>query len=212
MKRIKVLVMLGLLLAMVLTLVVPAPATAATVTKFRFQGDSAVASFSSVDPVDPCIQTSAFVSATEGRLKEGGGRPTLVSEVFVNIFRYNGCTGEVYLDAFGVAELSPDAFVVQNQLAGAILTATVDVCDFVTGNCFAVDLDLTWSGTSAIIRDKSTFKSNSPGCKVRFSFQGSFRDGVATGTIDSPEFTFAGSSDFAQVASVKQGDIVIGCV
>jgi hypothetical protein len=211
------LVTLVILIAWLMGLVVPVPVSAAAigtagnVTKSKFQGDSAFASFSSTDPTDPCIQTSAFVSATEGRLKEGQGKPELVSEVFVSIFQFNTCTGEVFLDAFGSAQLSPEAFAVEGQLDAATLTATVEVCDFITGGCFPVDVQLTWSATGPVVKDKSKFQSTSPGCKFKFDFMGNFRDAVATGTITGGGFSFSGASDFAQIASVKQGSMEIGC-
>jgi hypothetical protein len=186
-------------------------AAAGKVTKVKFQGESALARFSVADPNAPCIQTLADVSAADEQVKGGPGGSQPSSEVFVTFAQFNNCTGELFIDAFGFAELPEEAFDVEVQLASAVLVATVEVFDHVSGTSFPADIQFTWIGTGPIVVGKSKFQENSPGCKLTFDSKGSFRDAEATATITAPEFFFSGPSNFAQLGSVKQGTMGVGC-
>ena len=205
--RRRFLLLLAFLLAFTL---VPARASAA-VNSFKFNGASAFANFSLADPNDPCISTNAGVLVTEGRIKEGGGKPQSVSEILVGISRLNNCTFEFFLEASGIATLPPEAFVV-HQLDSATLNTTVEVCDSISGNCFPVSISLSWTGTGSVIKDKSKSSTNFGKCKIQSSFNGTFRDAVATGSITGQGTNFTpNASDFAQLADVKNGTSQINC-
>jgi hypothetical protein len=204
----RIVVVLAFLVA---ALTIPATASASK-EGFQFKGESASAQFALPDPSDPCIQTSTFVSATEGRLKEGSGKPEAVSTVFVDVFRYNSCTNETLVGAFGSTTLSAEAFQVNKELSAATLNATVEVCDFSAGNCFPVAINLSWAGTGEIVRNKSVSHSNSGGCKFFSRFLGDFRPAVATGSVTAlGEILSPDPSTFADLASVRQGFTEINC-
>jgi hypothetical protein len=190
---------------------VPTEALAA-VDSFKFKGASAFAAFSTIDPTDNCISTSTFVSATEGRVKEGGGKPQSVSQVFVSIFGFNNCTGVAIRDVFDFETLPAEAFVVDKQLNSATLNTTVEACDFITGACFPVSINLTWTGTGEVVKEKSRFSVDVGKCKQRFDFKGSRRGAVATGSVTALGTNFAPQpSDFAELADVQQGQAAINC-
>lgn len=191
---------------------VPSHAMAAAEST-KFKGPSAFAFFTSTDP-DGCLVTYTSVSATDGRIKEGGGKPQTVSEVYVGIYQYNQCTYEVLVDAFGSATVSPEALQVDKKLNSATLNTTIEVCDLVPDpdNCFPVAINLTWSGTGPLRNEKSKYQFNDGTCKFRSDFMGSFRDAVATGSVTAFGINFTPEpSVFAQMADVKTGTTLINC-
>jgi hypothetical protein len=44
-----------------------------------------------------------------------------------------------------------------------------------------------------------------------YDFTGIYREASATGSITGGGFVFSGSTEIAQIASVKQGSLEIGC-
>jgi hypothetical protein len=194
-----------------LMLIAPAPAQAAEVSQFRFQGPSGSAVFFGTDPSDPCINRTIFVGVTEGREKVGSGAPLSESNLFVSLFQFNSCTGQ-FLDAFGFATLADEAFQVDNQLRSATLTATVELCGFGAGICVPFDINLTWTGTGVLEREKTTTHLDTPNCKFRSHFMGSFRDAVAIGSVSGFGTNFTPDPSFAaELLDVKTGRITIGC-
>jgi hypothetical protein len=188
------------------------PATAlASVESFKFHGNSAFATFSGPDPSDACIQVAADVFVSEGLSKEGPGKPETVSQLFVQLVRFNTCTGEVLVSAFGSPTLSAEAFQV-DKLNTATLNATVEVCDSVSDSCGPATINLTWMATGEVVRDKFSFHSDAGRCKIRSQSLSTSRAAVATGSVVAfgTNFTLAPSLD-AQIASVKQGSIEINC-
>jgi hypothetical protein len=192
-------------------LMIPATASASADT-FQFRRETAFVAFSGPDPNDACIQRAAFVLATEGRVKEGPGTPEAVSEVSVGIFQYNNCTNEELLENRGTATVSAEAFQVQNQLNTATLRATVEVCDENSSNCFPVDINLTWTGTGDVMRDKFTHHDTFGSCKLFLRSLAKSRTAVASGSVTALGINFAtGDINFAQIASTKSGRFEINC-
>jgi hypothetical protein len=183
----------------------------AAVESFKFKGESAFATFSSVDPNDSCIQVAADVFVSEGVQKGGPGKPETTSQLFVQLVRFNNCTGEVLVSAFGSPTLSAEAFQV-DKLNSATLNATVEVCDAVSGSCLPAEISLTWTGSGEVVRDKFSFHSDSGRCKIRSQSKSTSRAAVATGSVTAfgTNFTVEPAL-FAQIASVKQGSIEINC-
>jgi hypothetical protein len=109
-------------------------------------------------------------------------------------------------------EVSAEALQVDKKLNSATLNTTIEVCDFVSGTCFPVAINLTWSGTGSLRNEKGKFQSDNGSCKFRSDFNGSFRDAVATGSVTALGINFTPEpSVFAQMADVKSGTTLINC-
>jgi hypothetical protein len=192
--------------------IVPNQAEAAVVS-FKVKGASAGVTGLLTDPSDPCIQNFFNVFATDGRVKEGGGKPGTVSDISLLLFRFNTCTGELVLDVFASAPLSDEALQVQ-QLKSATLNTTVEACDFVSGSCFPVDIALTWTGTGDVRNEKNKSQSDTGSCKFRFTATGSFRYATASGSITALGINFIPvtvPSNSAQLSETTQGSATINC-
>lgn len=186
---------------------------------FKFRGDTADAFFYSEDSSG--IQTYASVWVSDGVVQSPPGRPGTSSQVYVSIYRVdpNASCGPDFcppplLDAFGSASLEDSAFRTIKKLTSASLTATeVYVYDYVSGNSFPVAIDLHWDGTGVLQQESSRFTSKYPGCQIKSSYSGSYRFAEATGSISdgSTEYTQGEPSEYANIYSVKQGDMAIGC-
>jgi hypothetical protein len=199
--------LVGLVLLALLTSSLPTPVRAGDT--FNLRGPSAFAGFFSPDP-SGCVFTDVFVFANDRRLHDPPGPPTTFSEAFVNIFQFDNCTGTELISAFGSAQLADPAFQITPQLTSATLNTTIEVFDFVSGSTFNVDVALTWTGTGGLIRQSQRSHFRAPGFIQHSRFTGSFRDAQASGSVSlggtnlTPEPSF-----FAQLASIKEGSVVI---
>ena len=174
---------------------------------FNFRGPSAVGEFLRIEG---CIVTDVFVVATEGRLHDPPGPPTPVSFADVNLIQFDNCTGTTLLAAFGEATLTDEAFQVNRELTSATLNATIQVTDFITGSTSNVDVDLTWSGAGALLRESERFHFRAPGFILQSRLNATFRDAQALGSVTLGGVNWTPQpSSFAQIASVKQGSVTI---
>jgi hypothetical protein len=194
----------------------PSHATAAAEST-TFKGASAFASFTSTAP-DGCLVTYAGITASDERIKESGGKPQTISEVYVTVYLVNICTDpfEVLVDAFGQAQLSAEALQVDKNLNSATLNTTIEACNYLPGvpNCvpIPVAINLTWSGIGPVRNEKSQYQFDDGSCKVHSAYNGSIRDAVATGSMTAPGINFTPEpSVSAQIADVKKGTTYINC-
>ena len=204
-RRIAVIVLvLGLALS-----VAVAPAAAKTETfHFSFKGQFAEALFSTVDETG-CIETFVYVAGQDGKVKQDG-KPVVESIAILNIIQFNFCTGETLLDAFGIATLAPDDFVIDKQLNEATLNTTMVVDEFLTGTTFPVDINVSWTGVGPATTVKDRFKIREPGFKLNSRFMGTFRLAEASGTVSGLGMNFTPEpAFFAQMGNVKTGDVLI---
>jgi len=133
-------------------------------------------------------------------------RPSL----FIDQFDF--CTGESLLSAEGSAPLADPDFQVLGRLDSATLTTTIEVCDFVSGACFPVDIDLTWTGTGEIERNKDSLHFDTPCCKFRQRFMGTRRVAEASGSISDGVTNFIPEpAVFAQLVTAENARVTIGC-
>src|SRR6266700_3725421 len=92
----------------------------------------------------------------------------------------------------------------------ASLSATIPVCCDVFGNTFNLSVNLTWTSTSAIAHENSTFHFHSKGFTENAHFNADFRDANASGTVSDGTTNFTPSpSVFAQTMSAKEVDVFI---
>jgi hypothetical protein len=176
--------------------------------RFIFRGLSASAAFSSIDETE-CIVTDVFVTGTDGMVRVDG-QPDVSSEAFLDISRFDSCTGEQLLIASGFTILPPEEFEIDPELSQAALNTTFVVEDFFSGDTFRVDVSLTWTGTGDVSTQTGVFHSKSPGSHVIAAFRGTFREGEASGSIAGMDTEFATEpSVFAQLADVMNGEVMV---
>jgi hypothetical protein len=171
-------------------------AASGSTTVFRFNALTAIAAF---DSTSGCIETFADVDGTQSNLGP---------EADVLIAQFDNCTGTLLLEAVG-STLNPN-FQVAKSLTSASLSATISVFDFVSGNTFNVSVNMAWTSTSTIMNEVQTFHIHTKGFTENFHLNATFRDASASGTVSNGTTNFTPSpSVFAQIASVKVGDVTI---
>jgi hypothetical protein len=102
---------------------------------------------------------------------------------------------------------------VSKQLTTARLVADVPLDDLVSGTTMPVHVDMTWTGTSAIVRNHSnTNDIYGRDCHVLNRWKGSGRTADAAGTVSdgTTNFTETPTHD-AEIGYVIDGFEVIGC-
>ncbi len=165
---------------------------------FRFHGMTAFAVFDSLSP-DGCVDTFVFLEAQ----KSG---TSLEADVFIGKFDF--CTQMDLLEASG-STFNPD-FQISKKLDSASLNATISVFDFVSGNTFNVSVSTTWTATGPLSHEIQSFHFHTKGFIDNFHLNAAFRDAGASGTVSDGTTNFTPSpSVFAQLASVKSGDVTI---
>ena len=206
MKKLSVAFVLALSLAAFL---MPGPASAGDI--FRFRGEGASAIFSSSDE-SGCIWTDVYVNPNEGVFQSPPGKGSASSSVYMYITQYDYCTSTPLIAAEGWAPLAASDFQVFGNLSSATLTATVSLFDYVSGTWFDVYVDLTWNGTYSVIRQSSSTHYNSPGCKFKQRFTGSFRPAEATGTVSDGVINYTPNPSWGyDIYNARSGEIFIGC-
>ena len=185
--------------------------TASAGSIFKFRGQSADAFFSSVDP-SGCTFTDVGAFPSEGVSQSPPGPGGSGSGVGMFISVFDACTGTQLLAADGFASLADPDFQVFGKLNAATLNAEVPMFDYISGTPFNVSVNLVWIGGSDISRQSFSSHFQSPGCKVYNRFRGTFRSAVASGTVSDGSTNFTPEPSLgASIASVRSGDMSIGC-
>jgi hypothetical protein len=198
-------------LATVFSVLVAAPAaSAADVLHFDSKGSNAFASFQSVDP-SGCVETQVAVASHDQTVRLGQPGPLqALPSVNVSILQRNRCTNTTLLSAGNNdPRVAEDAIQVR-KLESAALNATVEVLDFVTFRSFPVEISVSWTGVGAITKEKSHSHVTIPGMKVNMSFDGTFREATASGTVSDGVTNFTPEPAVsARISSETQGSLVI---
>jgi hypothetical protein len=205
----KLLIITVLCAVMVAVFLLPAPVQAGSISKFR--GDSADASFFTVDKTG-CIYTDAFVFATEGKQQSPPGSPGTQRWADIYIYSYDTCSGEQLVAAFGSTGLGSGDFQIDNKLTAGSLNTTVNVYDYVSGTSYDVQVNLNWIGSGDLNRGRSSSSNQSGQCRYSYRWNGTWRYAEATGSISDGKTNYAsGLSGYGNLQSVRSGDMVIGC-
>lgn len=177
---------------------------------FKFKGPSLVASFLNISG---CISTDVFVIASEAMVQDAPGTPSALSFASATIYQYDTCTNTALLHAYGSTNPLPNsAFQVSKMLDTASLNTTINVFDEISGSSFDVDIDLAWTATGPLNRDRAKSHVKSPGCIMNSNYLGKSRAAQASGTVSDGMVNFAsGPSISATISSVRSGNVVIGC-
>jgi len=179
-----------------------------------FTGLTADASFDSTDPTG-CIETSAFISVTNGTTKMNNvpGSPQASSVAFVAISQFNSCTDTDLVDAFGSPVLSGGAFQIDKRLNVATLNASAEAFDLVSNSTVSVQLNLTWAAIPGVTPTafRFTFKQRGGGLRLSDSANATTSEpATASGSVIAESTNFApGPSDFADLASMKNGSLTV---
>lgn len=176
---------------------------------FSFKGQDAFAFFESFDS-SGCIGTFVGVSAVDGSVKTGPGQPAVESSAFMFIDQFDFCTGISLISAFGSNPLVADEFQIDKNLNSATLNTAIVVCCDSSGTSFLVPVGVNWTGTGDPFRQKNHFQIKTPGFKLNFRFDGTFRNAEASGSVSVGGTNLTPDpAVFAQMGSVKQGEVAI---
>jgi hypothetical protein len=201
------------LAALVLSSAAVADAASGKVSVVNQRGPLVNALFTTFDP-SGCIETDTFVTANKPSYQQLPGRPVTTVVAGVSIFVYDWCTDTTILQAVGDSEAFPlGALQVSNQLDRATLSGTLTLTNIDTNATFDVDVNVTWTGTSAIHRDDvNTNDFYGGGCHVLNRWKGSGRTAAASGSVsDGVTNYIAAPTQDAEIGFVIDGFEVINC-
>ena len=194
-----------------LALLWAAPVAAKTTFTFVFERENALADF---EQVDGCIQTDVRVSGEDRRRV---GNVDVFREdahtISVHVFRKDQCTDTVLIDAltFPSPEVTDSAFVVEPDMSGARLSATVVAHDIVSGTDVPLTVDVTWSPSGPL--ETTTGRRRvvlSDGTIVVSSFRIDDQLATAVGTISLAESTLI--SEPARFANYSSARSHVTCI
>ena len=199
--------------ALILAPAAVADAASAKVSVVNLRGPLVNATFTVIDPTG-CIETDTFVSANLPSYQQLPGPAVTTGVASVGIFEYDACTDVTLLDATGLTEALPaGALQVSKQFDSASLTMTLPMTDIDTNATFDVNVNVRWTGTSAIHRDD--VNSNDiygHGCHVLNRWKGSGRTADASGTVSDGATNYTPTTIHdAEIGYVIDGFEVIGC-
>jgi hypothetical protein len=196
-------------MALVVALVLPAPVFAGN--KWRIDGDSADAYFSTVDATG-CIDTDVYVFANRGKEQNPPGAPGFQSSANLWLSQYDTCTSTQLLGANGFTSLGDQDFQVDNGLNAATLNSTINVYDYISGATFDVAISLNWSATGPVSKGSWSSHYHSGKCITQYRSTGSWRPAQASGavTVGATNYT-PQASQGASLSTAKGGSLEIGC-
>jgi hypothetical protein len=196
--------------AAILACLIPVAAQAGnkTHTRTKIVGYSSYATW---EYVEGDVATYVSVVVTEND-ESGTSGPSETAYVSLSIGQSQISTGNVLIAGVALVDGSSNFdYQVDKQLG----TATLRVRDAIfqddsTFTFFNVDMDLTWTATGEASTQKSHNKYKDPGIRETSHFHGTFRDGVATGSIFGKNIQFTpGPSDTAQLQFNRFGSQTI---
>jgi len=178
---------------------------------FRFQGQSAVANFSSIDDSE-CIVTDVYLWGSDAIVSPTPGPGSPTSAAYVSIERYDVCNDTYLLYATGMTELSDTDFQVAKKYESALLNAPITVYDYESGDSFQVQLDLTWTAKGPLTHEETHILSRNPGCMMNVHANGLVRSAQVSGTVSDGVTNFTPEpSQSGEIGSLQSGNVKIGC-
>jgi hypothetical protein len=199
-----VLVLLLFLVAFAFTTSAPrAHAASGNTIVFKLHGLSAFANFDSLVSPGSCVHNEVHVDAFQNTIQK---QTTSGANIFIG--QMDWCTGKQFLFASG--SVSNVNFQIDQKLLSASLNTIIDVFDNVSNTTFPVSVNLTWTSTSAIGHENSTFHYHTQGLTENSHVNADFRDATASGTVSDGTTNFTPSPPFlAQIMSAKHFDVTI---
>ena len=201
-----------LLAAIILVLATFGQTSAASAADvYKNNGTGANAYFSSLDETG-CVITDVYVDTLDYGFKNPPGPAEKASYVYMTISKYDVCTGESLLYAEGFTSLGESELQVSSKQDRATLTATVNVYDWASDSSFDVWVDLTWTGSGPLSRQKTHNQYKVPGCHIVERFTSMSREAQASGTVSDGSTNFTPEpSWWANIFAFKNGVVYVGC-
>ncbi len=169
----------------------------------KFHGLSAFANFDSLVSPGSCVHNEVHVDAFQNTVQK---QTTSGANVFIG--QMDWCTNTQIL--FAVGSISNVNFLIDKKLLSASLNTIIYVFDNVSNTTFPVSVNLTWTSTSAIGHENSTFHYHTQGLTENSHVNADFRDASASGTVSDGTTNFTPSPPFfAQIMSAKNFDVTI---
>jgi hypothetical protein len=173
----------------------------------RIVGATAYAEFSYEDGL---VQTFVNVTVDDSMFlapPQPGG-PDPVRFATVSVFRMLSDTGEVLVSGAGTTDQFQ--FTIAPDLSTARLMANIDLIEEISGTMVPIVVDVTWTATGDLVRDKSRTKVRERGYLFNSRSDGIFRDAEAAGTIYGLGDNFIPfPSSAAQISDSKSGSLTI---
>jgi hypothetical protein len=179
---------------------------------FRFKGLGASAYLSSSD-ASGCIYTDVSIFANEQMILNTPGVHNAFSGVSLYISQYDYCTGTQLLAADGYTSLAGPDLAVSKKLESAVLNATVNMYDYVSGNSFDIWVNLNWTGVSSMGHRSNQSQYKFERCHQKYQDSSAFRFAQVSGSISDGITEFAdGPAVYADIFSSKGGSVSTGCI
>jgi hypothetical protein len=201
--------------AILATLIWVASATTAraetTVSQFKIKGETVEALFDATDPADSCLEFLVSVVASDNVEKTSPPKSKVAApRTILTVILRDTCTG--FLLFSGQGESLVQEFQLAGNLQSATLQTTVSVIDAITRQSFDFDVDLTWTGTGAAVREnfKESFRDRDLGIFIKSQFHGVAVPAEAVGTVVGFGHNFTPEpSDSAQIQRRNDSSLVI---
>lgn len=181
---------------------------AGSLIEFRqFRDHLAVANFSRSDE-STCSGALTIVGLSDNDPILNQGAPGL----FLLIWQFDLCTFDDQLFVETRVPISTSEFEICPNLRYATLNTSVPVCDFVSGNCFDVFFNLTWTADVPLLPDPFHTSFVLPGQIVSGLLWNSLMSvGEVSGSITdgSADYTWADHASVGVITKTVQGFIVI---
>jgi hypothetical protein len=206
----RALVVISVLVLLIMASEPTATVRAAATTTYTFQGNTALASFSSYDPTG-CISSNVYILVSEGRIRSSIDGNSASAGADISISQYDYCASQERISASTyAAPLALSDFQVANGLSSATLHTTISVFDYITNTPLTVQVALNWMSNSDVSRTLSHFHSGSPSFIVNSHFQGLSRSAIASGTISLGATNLTPSTtDSALLTAARNGEVSI---
>jgi hypothetical protein len=176
---------------------------------FRFQGESALASFSSTDE-SGCIVTAVYLWGSDAIVSPTPGPSSPTSEAYISIDRHDECNGTQLLHADGWTELSDADFQVTKKYQTATLSTPITVYDYESGNWFEVQLDLTWTADGDLSHQETHLIFRNDICMMNVHANGLLRPAQVSGTVSDGVTNFTPEpATYGEVGSLESGNVQI---
>jgi hypothetical protein len=155
----------------------------ATRTLLTVKGDTATATFDSIDPETPCLQNFAIAVASDLMQKQLPGGKAITVNTMLIVVQKDVCLDFLLFSAQG--ETTTQSFALASDLSSATLSTTVTVFDELTHQLYDFDVNLTWiaQDTPVFENVKETFRDPELGLKIMSHVRGRHVAAEATGTL-----------------------------
>jgi hypothetical protein len=184
-----------------------------TASHLTIKGSAVTATFISLDPANPCIETAVnVISSHEMQKISPGSKKTTTIAVDLLITRIDQCTGVPLFVGIGSAAGDDVNLEIAGDLRTATLAATGHVVDE-ESNTHHFAVNLTWTAIGEAVRnhEHELFRDEDLGLFINSQVRGQLVPAVATGTVTglgenwTPE-----PSTSAEILTQSAGIVVIG--